>query len=470
MEGTIAATRPRRQRRTRNLAEADDEDYGGGGSGGGERDEGGGGGRRLKVRVGQGGHGNNPVDSVGWDRELDSDLDEPLAVEEQFILRVPPSIAPKLKEAVDKRDIPADVWFKFKDSRRAVFHQGDKSYAAKLVDLPALLESQRLTGVGGQTVKVADVSQMLVVEEEIRDEAQATRGVFNIEDFQYPHGITPPLKHVRKRRFRQRVNRRTIEQVEAAVEKLLEADARAEKVEFAMLDYDVPSDDENYEPGQDRGRDDWGSVDAPTPRADGGVSSPAPFGEDGDSQRGGDDDEDESDDDDEDDDTFAAELLAQMQAGAEGGSKPGNGGGGTDDSDDDGGLFGSSDDDEEEEEVVAVDDDPETAEAKKRLKLLAEEMADLDKAIASKQLELNRAANPIFKKRFEDQIKKFHTDRDLKQSQHTAIARELDQKREAAAAAATAEAGVPHSANQVAAQAAAGGTPGGAGGDAMDLS
>lgn len=161
---------------------------------------------------GAGGHGQqqmNPADSVGWDRELDSDPDEPLAVEEHFILRVPPEIAPKLREQVDKRDVSSDVWFKFKDSRRAVFHLDNKLYGAKLVDLPALIESQRLTGVGGQTVKVADVSQMLLVEEQIRDEPDVTRDkVFNIEDFVYPHGITPPLKHVRKRRFRRRINRR----------------------------------------------------------------------------------------------------------------------------------------------------------------------------------------------------------------------------------------------------------------------
>ncbi|GAA5885387.1 hypothetical protein JCM6882_009597 [Rhodosporidiobolus microsporus] len=448
---TIAATRPRRQRRQKNLAEADDEDYGGGS-------------RRLRVKVGQGGPGTNPADTVGWDRELDSDPDEPLAVEEQFILRVPPEVAPKLREQVDKRDVPADVWFKFKDSRRAVFHAGDKLYGAKLVDLPALMESQRLTGVGGQTVKVADISQMLLVEEEIRDESQATRGsAFNIEDFVYPHGITPPLKHVRKRRFRRRINRRTIEQVEEAVEKLLEADTKAEKVQFEMLDYDVPSDDEDYDPSQQR--NDLDSVGAPTPRPDGGVSSPAPFGDDAESQRG-EGDEDDSDDE-EGGSGYDSDLAKEIELGLNAATKTAPG---TDDSgsDDDGdGLFGgSSDDDDEEEEEEAAD--AETLEARKRLKLLGEEMADLDKAIAAKQVELNRAANPIFKKRFEDQIKKFHADRDLKQSQHAAIARELDQKREAAAAAASAEAANPPSISSVAQPVASGsGTPAG---DAMDLS
>lgn len=240
--GTIAATRPRRQRRVNRLINGSDDEFEGGAHsssrrGGYHGDDDGPGGRRLRLKVGpQGGAGGQhvgPADTVGWDRELDSDPDEPLAVEEHFVLRVPPEVAPRLKDLADKRDLPPDVWFKFKDSRRAVFHIGDKLFGAKLVDLPALLESQRLTGVGGQTVKVADVSQMLLVEEEIQEESQVTAGrTFNIEDFVYPHGITPPLKHVRKRRFRRRINRRTIEQVETAVEKLLEADAKAEKVQF----------------------------------------------------------------------------------------------------------------------------------------------------------------------------------------------------------------------------------------------
>jgi transcription initiation factor TFIID subunit 7 len=50
---------------------------------------------------------------------------------------------------------------------------------------------------------------MLVVENRIEnDEPLATHKNFNIDEFIWPHGITPPLRHVRKRRFRKRVNRR----------------------------------------------------------------------------------------------------------------------------------------------------------------------------------------------------------------------------------------------------------------------
>lgn len=58
-------------------------------------------------------------------------------------------------------------------------------------------------------VSYLDIPQMLVVGNKIADESQLTNHKnFNIDEFIWPHGITPPLHHVRKRRFRKRVNRR----------------------------------------------------------------------------------------------------------------------------------------------------------------------------------------------------------------------------------------------------------------------
>ena len=48
-----------------------------------------------------------------------------------------------------------------------------------------------------------------------------------IDDFIWPHGVTPPLYHVMKRSFRRRVNGRTIESIGQEVERLLEQDALA---------------------------------------------------------------------------------------------------------------------------------------------------------------------------------------------------------------------------------------------------
>ena len=50
---------------------------------------------------------------------------------------------------------------------------------------------------------------MLVVENKIDSEdTLSSQKSFNIDEFIWPHGVTPPLHHVRKRRFRKRVNRR----------------------------------------------------------------------------------------------------------------------------------------------------------------------------------------------------------------------------------------------------------------------
>ena len=77
---------------------------------------------------------------------------------------------------------------------------------------------------------------MLLVEQRITsEEVVNNHKSINIDDFIWPHGITPPLHQVRKRRFRRRVNRRTIESVEQEVERLLEQDALADDVKYGKL-------------------------------------------------------------------------------------------------------------------------------------------------------------------------------------------------------------------------------------------
>lgn len=102
------------------------------------------------------------------DRELDSDTEEPLVFEEAFILRMPiPTNEDQVKELerfsdmVKKREPmdEKDVWFKFMDSRRAVFNLGQTMYNAKLVDLPCLIESQK-THDNRHVFKTADISQV----------------------------------------------------------------------------------------------------------------------------------------------------------------------------------------------------------------------------------------------------------------------------------------------------------------------
>ncbi|KAI0721110.1 TAFII55 protein conserved region-domain-containing protein [Cerioporus squamosus] len=352
-----------------------------------------------------------------YDRELDSD-DEDLVFEEQFILRMPPGEdCERLRKMVQAREISDDVWFKFKDSRRAVFHIGNNTYSSKLVDLPCIIESQK-TLDNKQMFKVADICQvrsalsyllaspnvllqMLLVEDKIpNEESLSSRGGFNIDEFIYPHGITPPLKHVRKRRFRKRVNRRTIETVEQEVERLLEADAMASEVKYDVLENVNPdlSDSEfiNIEVN-----DDEHGLDAPTP----GFDAPTPAAD-----AGAEEDEDEGagaagrDEEEEAEGDIDEELAAELDLAL---------------GDDEGGAEADEDEEEEdeEEEDESDEDDDDDDEAVQARKLLNEEIRDLEAAVYKKQTEIASSANPLIKRRFEDALKKLQADLDTKMAQ-----------------------------------------------------
>ncbi|KAJ1678598.1 hypothetical protein EV182_003726, partial [Spiromyces aspiralis] len=84
--------------------------------------------------------------------------DGELQLEEQVILRLPPEIANQVREKVDSREVDDSIEIKFKDERRALFRWKDKTYSARLVDLPTILESSR-TFDKKQILKVADICQ-----------------------------------------------------------------------------------------------------------------------------------------------------------------------------------------------------------------------------------------------------------------------------------------------------------------------
>ncbi|GAK62790.1 uncharacterized protein PAN0_002c0992 [Moesziomyces antarcticus] len=408
----------------------------------------------------------------GYDRELDSEDDETgegLAFEEQLIFRMPEGPeCDKLRESIQKRQLGDDVWFKFKDSRRAVVHVGESLFSAKLVDLPTITESHK-TLDNRQFFKVADIAQMLVVEGKIADESQASSSGagkgFNIEDFVYPHGITPPMQWARKRRFRKRAARRAIETVEKEVERLLKADKKAEEVEYEMIDAaDEGGSDEDDARGQSRrGVSSPGGSQAETPMPDGSdAGSQDEEGDDGDDDEdgqgarrrahaedggeGGYDDADLDDEDDVDED-LAAELDAALEeeddddddgestrgAGSEAQSRASDQEDLWDDDDDDDADDGGDEDDDEE------DENDEEKEQRVREAQLEAECRELETLVRRKQSDVDGTMNLIIKNRHQQALRKLTTERDLKRNQLAEIKQSRKERKEANLAAAAAE-------------------------------
>lgn len=187
---------------------------------------------------------------VGYDSEA-SDREVDPHIEEEFILRMEPGDdCEYLRKAIEeKRFGPrneggADIKMKFltRDGRRAIVTIRGRHYAATLVDLPCVVEGMKSWDRRGWW-KSADICQMLLVIGRVpTEDAAMTIAIPSLVDqktSQYPHGLTPPMHYVRKRRFRQRVSNRTIEAVEEEVERLLQADEDCEgPSRYEVLDLD----------------------------------------------------------------------------------------------------------------------------------------------------------------------------------------------------------------------------------------
>jgi transcription initiation factor TFIID subunit 7 len=157
---------------------------------------------------------------LGYDSEASDREDDP-AVEEQIILRCRPGEdAEYLSSCLERKEVP-DLMIKFKgmrllylwsctnmlDPRRAVVRIRKTLYSAKLVDLPTIIESSK-TLDRKSLYKTGDICQMLLIGDVISHEETILAYPSRSSDYTYPHGLTPPLRWVRKRRFRKRISNR----------------------------------------------------------------------------------------------------------------------------------------------------------------------------------------------------------------------------------------------------------------------
>ncbi|KAK4634550.1 Transcription initiation factor TFIID subunit 7 [Fulvia fulva] len=178
---------------------------------------------------------------VGYDSE-DSDVEKDPAIQQALVLRMEDGEdADYLRDAIANGKIGeppshggAEVSIKFLERhlRRALIKIRGRMYGAVLVDLPTIVESMKSFDKKGWW-KVADIAQMLLVLGKCNSEEEAKtlplpREV-NKETSQYAHGLTPPMRWARKRRFRSRMNQSEANAIDAQVAKLIEEDKEWEE-------------------------------------------------------------------------------------------------------------------------------------------------------------------------------------------------------------------------------------------------
>ena len=180
------------------------------------------------------------IPGTGYDSE-DSEAEKDPAIQQAFVLRMEPGEdCNYIREAIASGKIglpqnegPAEVSLRFltHDHRRAIVTVRGRMYAAVLVDLPCIVETMKSWDKKGWW-KVADICQMLLVLGRCSGDDEAKKFPLprevDKETLQYAHGLTPPMKWVRKRRFRKRLNYTTIANVEEEVERMLKEDEQAE--------------------------------------------------------------------------------------------------------------------------------------------------------------------------------------------------------------------------------------------------
>jgi len=174
--------------------------------------------------------------------------------EQQFILRLPPGPAMALKHDVQigSMNLKDKLLIELSpDSRHGKVTYGGYVFNAKLVDLPCIIES--LKTIDRKTFyKTADVCQMLLCtndDDEISIEADNVKKKEKDKRYLWNHGICPPLKNVRKKRFRKVLTKKYQEQpdIEKEVKRLFRMDNEAIDIKWEV----VVEEEKGRELGQD---------------------------------------------------------------------------------------------------------------------------------------------------------------------------------------------------------------------------
>lgn len=176
-------------------------------------------------------------------KKRDGATESAFDLEQHFILRLPPGPAQELRKDVqfgavslkDKLSIEVQ-----NDLRHGTVRYDNDVFSAKLMDFPCMMET--LKTVDQKTFyKIADVMQLLICtydDDTSQDENESPRKKDKDKKYHFPHGTCPPLKNVRKRRFRKTLKKKEYTEqpdIEKEVKRLFRMDAEAIDVKWEVL-------------------------------------------------------------------------------------------------------------------------------------------------------------------------------------------------------------------------------------------
>ncbi|XP_070508424.1 transcription initiation factor TFIID subunit 7 [Chironomus tepperi] len=178
-------------------------------------------------------------------------------LETQFILRLPEEYANKLRDAIRSgaQNLKERLAISLENDLRKGMVRFDERYLyAKVVDLPCIIESHK-TIDKKSFYKTSDICQMMICKEEpdpVTDDESPVKNKKKDPNkvdkkFLYPHGVTPSLKNVRKRRFRKTLKKKNVElpEIEKEVKRLLRTDNEAVNVKWEIVESEEPVEAEH---------------------------------------------------------------------------------------------------------------------------------------------------------------------------------------------------------------------------------
>ncbi|XP_023943514.2 transcription initiation factor TFIID subunit 7-like [Bicyclus anynana] len=171
----------------------------------------------------------------------------PGELESQFILRLPEEPAKALRELLRSGDsLKNRLTIQIEnDMRNGEVRFDHWAMHGKIIDLPTIIESLK-TIDNKSFYKTADICQMMICKEEPDQTASEEdtpsknkkKDPYKVEKkYLWPHGITPPTKNVRKRRFRKTLKKKYVEapEIEKEVKRLLRADNEACQLSWEVV-------------------------------------------------------------------------------------------------------------------------------------------------------------------------------------------------------------------------------------------